>query len=461
MLTIAAVAGQTPGTNTAWKIENHATRLVLGIQADSMMAEAAAVLQEDRPSRSQLWNFMPAGNRYKIVNLGSGELLGVERGSQAADAAIIHTADTGTSDHLWQFAESAGEYVKLTNVGSNLVLAAGPSNAAVQMPEGNSQELWSLIASGPAYPDPLVVTGDTTVHDPSLIKTKQGTYYLFGTHRGIPVSSSPDRIHFTSEGQAFAAIPEWVSAYSPNHDLWAPDVSWRDGKYWLYYAASRFGSQISAIGLAISSTAAPGSWSDQGMVIDSHDGSAWNAIDPGLVLDASGAPWLTFGSFWDGINLIRIDPSTGKQSGRDRRTYPLAHRPASPAIEGAYIYPHQRYYYLFASFDQCCHGVRSTYHIVVGRSSTITGPYIDRGGVAMALGGGTVLLSSHGRYIGPGGQTVIRDGSEDYLVYHYYDADASGAPALGINQLTWDSAGWPHVCNSSPATRVPAPSTLK
>jgi arabinan endo-1,5-alpha-L-arabinosidase len=253
-----------------------------------------------------------------------------------------------------------------------------------------------------------------------------------------------DRIHFTAAGDAFSVMPPWVSTYT-HGDLWAPDVSEHNGRYLLYYAASSWGKNTSAIGLATSQTAAPGSWSDQGMVYRSQAGDNYNTIDPGLVVDRSGKWWLSFGSFWGGIMLIEIDSASGKQASWNEARYPLARRPDSPAIEAAYIYPHDKRYYLFVSFDQCCRGVTSTYHVMVGRSTRVTGPYYDRGGAAMSQGGGTVLLSSHGNVIGPGGQVVFRDGGEDFLIYHYYDAANKGKPALGINRLHWDAEGWPHV----------------
>ncbi len=279
-----------------------------------------------------------------------------------------------------------------------------------------------------------------------MIKTLDGTYYLFGTHNGLLMSKSTDRVNFTSVGQAFTSIPAWTSTYSSSHDLWAPDVSYHDGKYWMYYAASSFGSQVSAIGVATSADASPGSWTDQGIVISSSANSPYNAIDPGLIVDASGNCWLSFGSWSDGINMIQLDPATGKQLSSNTSVYLLAQRPADAAIEGSYIYQHDNYYYLFASFDTCCAGVASTYHIAVGRSTSVTGPYADKGGLNMTLGGGTILLGTHGRFIGPGGQVVMRDADGDLLVYHYYDGYTNGTPTLGINRITWNSDGWPSLC---------------
>ncbi len=282
------------------------------------------------------------------------------------------------------------------------------------------------------------------VHDPSLVRTESGTHYLYGTHGGIRMYSSPDRVHFAPAGQAFAQAPAWTAAYTRG-DLWAPDVSFHHGRYWLYYAASKFGTNTSAIGLATSATAAPGSWEDQGIVYSSDAKSSFNAIDPALIVDREGSWWLAFGSFWSGIQLIRIDPATGKQAAWDRTRHELARRPAPSEIEAPAILRHGKYYYLFVSFGQCCRGVNSTYRIMVGRAREITGPYTDRAGVPMLEGGGTPVVEAHGRIAGPGGQSVLDDGGEDLLVYHYYDAESGGAPAFGMDRLAWDSDGWPRI----------------
>lgn len=296
-----------------------------------------------------------------------------------------------------------------------------------------------------AYPPPGRVTGDTVVHDPTMIRTSGG-YLLYSTHGYLEARTSTDRVHFTRAGSAFTSPPSWWRTYSPDNDPWAPDISYQGGRYLLYYAVSSFGSNHSAIGLATSSTGRPGTWTDQGVVHSSSTSSDYNAIDPDLLVDASGRWWLSFGSHWTGIRMIRLDPATGKQHPTDRTRYHLATRPDSPhAVEAPDIVRHGGYYYLFASYDRCCAGTDSTYKIKVGRSASPTGPYVDRNGRRMLDGGGTLLLETHGRHIGPGGQSVMRDSDGDVLVYHYYDGADGGTPKLGVNLIGWDSAGWPYL----------------
>ena len=310
-----------------------------------------------------------------------------------------------------------------------------------------------------AVPAPQELKGDFRVHDPSMIK--QGdTYYVFSTgeERGynggnIQIRRSTDLVTWERVGSVFVVMPVWIGkaigGLPPN--LWAPDISFRNGTYYLYYAGSRFGTNTSVIGLATNTTLDPASpdykWVDQGMVIQSVKADNWNAIDPNLAFDAEGTPWLSFGSFWDGIRMRRIDPNTGKLAASDKKLYSLASRGGGP-IEAPAIVARNGYYYLFVSFDLCCRGTNSTYKIMVGRSQSITGPYIDRDGKRMELGGGTLVLQSNGRYVGPGGQSVYVDAGTYRLVNHYYDARDNGAPKLQINDLAWTDDGWPTCCAS-------------
>jgi arabinan endo-1,5-alpha-L-arabinosidase len=216
-----------------------------------------------------------------------------------------------------------------------------------------------------------------------------------------------------------------------------------NGKYFQYYSASSWASQNSAVGLATASIPNSTSWSDQGVVISSNNGAPYNAIDPNPVQDASGNWWLSFGSWVNGIYLIELDPNTGKQSSSNKTVYHLAQRGAG--IEGSAIYHYNGYYYLFASVDLCCQGTSSNYHIVVGRSSSVTGPYYDRGGVNMLSSGGTIVLSAHDNIDGPGGQSLMTDSDGPIIVYHYYNGNANGAPTLGINRVAFTSDGWPYL----------------
>jgi arabinan endo-1,5-alpha-L-arabinosidase len=304
-------------------------------------------------------------------------------------------------------------------------------------------------------PAPSQLSGDTRVHDPSMLR-EDDTYYVFSTgdeyglNQGtIQIRASQDLADWRLVGTVFPAIPDWVArelAGAPPN-LWAPDISFWGGTYYLYYAGSRFGSNSSVIGLATNTTLDPDNpayqWVDQGLVIRSQAGDNWNAIDPNLAFDAAGTPWLAFGSFWDGIKMRRIDPATGKLAG-DSTLHGLASR-GGDAIEAPAILFRDRFYYLFVSFDRCCRGADSTYKIMVGRSPDIGGPYLDRQGRPMAEGGGSLVLEGGNRMRGPGGQALLNDAGTYRLIYHAYDAFDLGTPRLQIRDLRWDAGGWPSV----------------
>lgn len=305
-------------------------------------------------------------------------------------------------------------------------------------------------ASAATYPNPGYVTGNVTgVHDPSMIKTAGGTYVLVSTGNWLEIRTSTDRIHFGKVGSVWSSGgATWTYPYTLASDrsyLWAPDISYHNGLYYLYYAASSFGSQHSAIFLATSPTAMPGSWTHRGLVIETSSANDFNAIDPNLTVDAAGQWWLTLGSFWTGIKMIQIDPATGLRLASNQTIYSTARRTTnSGSVEASFIYRHGGYYYLFVSFDFCCQGTASTYRTMVGRSTSITGPYYDRAGVNMYNGGATEILATHGSVYGPGHPAVIPDVDGDLLIYHYYTSAAPNGN-LGVNLLGWDSSAWPYV----------------
>lgn len=283
------------------------------------------------------------------------------------------------------------------------------------------------------------------VHDPCMIKDSDA-YYLFSTGRGIPMRKSHDMETWTRIGSGIPRLPAWATELVPNAKFpWAPDISFFDGEFHLYYSVSTFGSNRSAIGLATNTTLDPNSpsyaWKDQGVVVQSDRNGDFNAIDPNVVLDERGQPWLSFGSFWSGIKIVRLDGETGKPEGD---LIHIAGRNGG-AIEAPFIIRHGRWFYLFASFDNCCKGANSTYKIMVGRSDKVEGPYVDSEGTKMTDGGGTLVLGSHEDVRGPGHNAVFSEGGKDYLIYHFYDASNGGKPTLQIRPLRWTEADWPTV----------------
>ena len=320
-------------------------------------------------------------------------------------------------------------------------------------------------------PELLQLEGDLGVHDPVIMR-EGDMFYVFCTGGStrrpggfIPIRCSKDMIHWTRCGSVLDELPTWCSQEIPGtRGTWAPDISFFNKKYHIYYSVSTFGKNNSAIGLATNATLDPNSpnykWEDQGMVIRSFAGKTdWNAIDGNVIIEKGKKVWLSWGSFWGGLQIVRLDYKTGKLHDPDNpEIINIAARPRSeshvtPPVEGAieapFIVKHGKYYYQFVSFDFCCRGPRSTYKIMVGRSKRVTGPYKDRDGKLMTDGGGTLVIeaSDKGSWKGPGHCAVFQDVSGDYLVFHAYrGAREQGKPQseLKISTLAWQE-GWPRV----------------
>jgi autotransporter-associated beta strand protein len=307
------------------------------------------------------------------------------------------------------------------------------------------------FAQLPAY-------GETGAHDPSTLQqypTQYGTEYIyFCTGQGILSRYSYNMENWEDGPAVFSTQPAWTSIAVPGFtgDFWAPEVSYFDGIYHLYYAVSTFGSQVSAIGMATNTTLNPldyadYKWVDQGEVIGSNSSTSYNAIDPSILVDPSGSVWMSYGSYFGGVFETQINPTTGKLLNNSHTLIASsATEPGeSSAIEASYLFHQGNYYYLFVNYGTCCDGVNSTYNIRMGRSTSVNGPYVDENGVAMTDGGGTLLLGTEGNYIGPGQIGIMPEGNVDWMSYHYYDGANNGTPTYALRQLDWTNQGWPTV----------------
>lgn len=459
----------TMDTGYQLKIVNASTGQTLTVASKSQTAGAAVTATADDASSAQRWHVMPMGtDEYNVENLLTHQVIGITNASTTAGATVVQWADNGTSDHVWAFYKlSDGNYL-IKNVNSSLYLQSDSSGAMTQAARDTSSKLqeWTItVTQDLAYPLPKTVSGTgVDVHDPNMIQDTAGTYWLYGTHNTL--AKSTDMVTFTtvSDGIFSSDFSWWASKNTTGTngrtDLWAPSVMYANGTYYQYYSIpiydtpSKSGTNQGAeavIALA-TSTSPNGPWTDAGQIIASCGTTSgctttYNAIDPAPYVDSAGNWWLVFGSWEDGTHVLQLDPSTGLRLTSNTTLTSLAARSAGE--EGPFIFPYTvngtHYYYYFASINTCCNGTSSTYRIIVGRSTSPTGPFYDRGGVALTAAGGTILLSTHGNIYGPGGQSVILVGSQPILVYHYYDGANSGTPTLGLNNLKFDSDGWPSV----------------
>jgi arabinan endo-1,5-alpha-L-arabinosidase len=317
---------------------------------------------------------------------------------------------------------------------------------------------------------PYALQGEVcAVHDPA-IAIENGRYYIFSTDTGpqpgfggnlLIRCGAADNISYSLCGQVFESMESipWYSQFAPTAtNIWAPDLfRTANGSWRLYYAISEFGRPNSVIGLATRSTldqSSPEPWLDQGPIYYTNGTQNYNAIDASTVLDENGSPsWMVFGSFWSGIQLAKLDPTTGKFDS-SVPIQNIAQRSGQDALEGSFMVYKQPYYYLFASWNKCCSGTQSTYEVRVGRSGNVSGPFVDQTGVPLLQGGGTRFLGGYNSgfpnsgWAAGGGQSLLREtlsSTVSAMIVHGYDGE-TGSPWANIVGVQWGNAtndGWP------------------
>ena len=311
------------------------------------------------------------------------------------------------------------------------------------------------------------------VHDP-VMAYEDSTYYLFATGMGIQQMTSKDRQSWTVLREpVMTVIPQWAHDSVPGftQHVWAPDIiRWR-GRWWMAYSCSTFGRNGSAIGLLSARSLSYPIWNDEGCIVTSRENrDNWNAIDPNFVIDDQDQPWLVWGSFWDGIQLARLDTTMHIAKGEKPRTiarrYNLnnptakAALPINPnppknptsdfagpnAIEAPFIFKHDGWYYLFVSWDYCCQGSKSNYRVAVGRSKSVEGPYLDRKGIDMRYGGGNHFLEGDKtNYEAAGHCAVYHLDNQDIFICHGYSIVQQGASVLIQRPIRWTEDNWPEL----------------
>ncbi len=317
----------------------------------------------------------------------------------------------------------------------------------------------------PALPLEQSASRGVVTRDPSSIVKCKDEYWVFHTGHGIPTFHSKDLIKWERGPTVFKTAPEWIAKNVPENrgmSYWAPDIIKVGDRYLLYYSVSSFGKMTSAIALATNPTLDPSDpaykWTDQGIVVQTHEGQAgdaYNAIDPALFQDTDGSLWMVFGSYWTGIKLIQLDPKTGKRIAPDSKLTSLAY---NESIEAAYLCRQGDYYYLFVNWGSCCQGPKSTYNIRVGRSKTITGPYMDKVGLEMLKSGGSEFLpNANGPLIGPGHASTLHANGKTWFTSCFEgDLRMGGKATLAVMPLSWTADGWPEATVNDLKSAAPA-----
>ncbi len=294
------------------------------------------------------------------------------------------------------------------------------------------------------YKNPVVAL---SMPDPTLIKGKDGYFYLYATEatRNVPIMKSVDLVQWEHCNTAFTNKTR--PTFEPKGGIWAPDINYIDGRYVLYYAMSVWGGEQTC-GIGVATADKPeGPFTDHGMLFRSNGIGVQNSIDPSF-LQYKGKKYLVWGSFRGIYSIELSDDGLSVMPKAKKRQL------AGTAFEAAYIHQHGDYYYLFASIGSCCEGAKSTYQVVVGRSKKVWGPYKDKAEKPMLNNGYSLVISPNEHFVGNGhGSQIIRDDAgQDWLLYHGFNRSApSHGRLLLLDQIKWDKEGWPYVESGSPS----------
>ncbi|KAB4456588.1 family 43 glycosylhydrolase [Bacteroides thetaiotaomicron] len=305
---------------------------------------------------------------------------------------------------------------------------------------------------GRTYTNPII--SDKSVPDPSVIRAKDGYFYLYATQTKtywMPVYRSKDLVNWEYQGTAFnkATEPDLPGGGA----FWAPEIRFLNGKYVLYYSWAKMnGADISYTAVAVGDTPM-GPFPDSKELIGNKEFGS-NCIDQ-FYYEEDGKKYMFFGSF-KGIYVTELeDDGLTVKLGNDGKPT-LKKQVCGNAFEGTNIYKKGKYYYLFASIGSCCNGVNASYQVVVGRSENLLGPYVDKDGKDMLKNNWELVLEGDGqKWIGPGHNSIIIQDDEgtDWMIYHsYLKKDGGVGGRLGmLDRLQWSSDGWPYIKNCVPS----------
>lgn len=307
----------------------------------------------------------------------------------------------------------------------------------------------SMASAQATFTNPVI---GNSAPDPSIIRATDGTFYLYATEniRNTPIYHSTDLVHWDFLGTAFTdeTRPKWL----PDGGIWAPDINKIGDEYVMYYSKSVWGGEWDAgIGVAVSKKP-EGPFVDKGNIIQSKAIGIQNCIDPFYIEDA-GKKYLFWGSFSGIYGAELADDGLALKPGSKPTMI------AGTFMEATYIHRRGGYYYLFGSAGTCCEGNKSTYHITVGRSKSLFGPYVDREGGPLITNNYETVLAADGDVAGPGhnAEIVTDDEGRDYILYHgVRRADNNSHRLVYMNRIDWQN-GWPIVLDKATAGVVERP----
>ena len=309
---------------------------------------------------------------------------------------------------------------------------------------------------GMTYTNPVITFSSAA--DPTVIRTEEG-FYLYATQTNsywIPIYFSKDLVNWEFKRSAFR------NATKPKPDVlpgggafWAPEIRYINGKYVLYFSWAKWGDgSISYTAVATSDSPVGDFLNAKPLLITDDFGS--NCIDQ-FYYEEDGKKYMFVGSF-NGIYVTELtDDGLSVKRGADGKPV-LKKQVCGRAFEGTNIYKKGKYYYLFASINNCCpnNGMDSKYKVVVGRSENLLGPYVDRKGKDMLDNSWELVLEGDGEtFFGPGHNSIIipDDAGTDWMIYHSYvkENGAVGGRLGMLDRIVWSADGWPTIRKCVPS----------
>lgn len=307
---------------------------------------------------------------------------------------------------------------------------------------------------GMTYTNPVITFSSAA--DPTVIRTDEG-FYLYATQTNsywIPIYFSKDLVNWEFKRSAFR------NATRPKPDVlpdggafWAPEIRYINGKYVLYFSWAKWGDGSKSYTAVATSDSPVGDFLNAKPLLITNDFGS-NCIDQ-FYYEEDGKKYMFVGSF-NGIYVTELtDDGLSVKRGADGKPV-LKKQVCGRAFEGTNIYKKGKYYYLFASINNCCDGIDSRYKVVVGRSENLLGPYVNREGKDMMSNSWTLVLEGDGEtFFGPGHNSIIipDDAGTDWMIYHSYvkENGAVGGRLGMLDRIVWSADGWPTIKKCVPS----------
>jgi xylan 1,4-beta-xylosidase len=288
-----------------------------------------------------------------------------------------------------------------------------------------------LLLSGKAYSQELVLPGDHP--DPSVVKIGDD-YWAAGTTSNwmpaFPIYHSKDLKNWTKKSVTFNVLPQWADFY-----MWAPEITYEDGKVYMYYTAHKKGGNL-CIGVAVADKP-DGVYTDLGPLMCEPAGS----IDAFPMRDNDGKLYMIWKE--DGNSVQKPTPIWAMEMKEDRsgligekKELFRGDQPwENNLVEGVSMVKKGEYFYAIYAAAGCC-GIKCNYGTGIARSKSLLGPWEKYKN--------NPVLASTDNWTCPGHGTPVEKDGKNYFLYHGYSGQESvyaGRQGLLI-EFEYTPDGW-------------------